>query len=101
MGERSDNGVDKTVRRIYLAYFLKHSSTVKNKIIHVATMIADWTGRTGDHNMDSSKVGKDLKVKVYKNCCRNCLCDFVIGGVGRKPGRKGRRRMGQQLEARR
>lgn len=99
MGERADNDADRTVRRICLGYFLRHFKTVKNKFIHVAKMIAGWTGRTGDHNMDSSKAGKDLK--VCKNCCRNCLCDFVARRAARKPRRKGRRRMGQQLKVRR
>ena len=76
------------------------TGTAKSKIICVAT-IAGWTGRIGDHNMDSSKVGKDLKLKVCKHCCRNCLCDFVTRGAAGKPGKKERRRMGQQLEVRR
>jgi len=88
MEERADNDADKSVWRIHLAYFLRHSSTVKNKIIHVATMIPGWTGRIGDHNMDSSNVGKDLKAKVFKHCCRICLCDFVTRSAARKLGRK-------------
>lgn len=51
--------------------------------------------------MDSSKIGKDLKAKARKHCCRSCLCDLVTRGAARKPGRNRRRRMGQQLQVRR